>query len=441
MHSGLVLRSHTAGVMVAVAAACTSTDSLDAQPIRGPIREHELRQFVTWLSLTDDQQIIARTLFDEYAAAWRRQFTDAVRRLHAEEQQAIAIVNGSANPGEVAPSVYGSLERTRRELQGAIDAHDATFLDDLASLLTADQIPSMQRVHLGLARTRYRTASHHLALPEARADIIELLDTLYRATPHEGPIRDLILTEEPGYVEVMRLDAEARARRDRDRWKEQAIQRRLELLAPSDPSREALISEFFTLKDQAGQRRIGPAEHLEQANHALLRRAFDVLPPSEVEPLIARFREACHPGVYPDPASATILYRQAREIPGLDPDIHAALDEAAERFSAEHERLSELMAENRNLSAHTGVRAKTGYQNDMYGLEQEYRETGNRRYQLCADQIIIVRAIVPIEFHSQLPEWDFQRHPRARPWDPAAERSERERRPRSVPREQAASLR
>lgn len=438
MCAEIVVRSRVIHIVLSSAVACASFESLDAQPIRGPIPEHELRQFETWLSLTDDQQIIAQALYDEYAAAWRRQFTGAVRRFHAEEQEAIAIVNGSANPGEIASSVYGPLERTRRELQGAIDAHDATFLNDLASLLTVDQIPSMQRVHLGLARTRYRTASHHLSLPEARADIIQLLDALYRDTPHEGFIRDLILTEEPGYVEVMRLDAEARARRDRDRWKEQAIQGRLDSLAPSDPSREALIGEFFTLKDQAGQRRIGPAEHLEQANHALLRRAFEVLPPSEIEPLIARFREACHPSVYPDPASATILYRQAREIAGLDPSIRAAMDEAAARFSAEHERLSELMAENRNLSAHTGMRAKSGYQNDMYVLEQEFRETGNRRHQLCSDQIIILRAIVPIEFHSQLPEWDFQRNPRARPWDPSAERPDRQRRPRSTPSGQAA---
>jgi len=411
-----------------------------AQPLPRAISEAEVRGFIHRLRLTDDEASVAWTLHWDYVAERRSQFQTEIHRFHSRETETIALVNSAENPGVTAERMYPDLDRERQELRSRIIAHEQSLFDSLGALLPPERRDLIQRVRLGRRRFLAAPRDYDDVLPEARPDPIAILLSRDAVGERREAIDALIAASEERYVAALERDLEARLRRDRDRWIEQAIQAQLRTLEPESFARVQLLKEFYERKARAGKRRINAAENLEREALRVVDQAVRCLHPDDAYFVVSRFRDIAHPTIYPDPASADALFENLAQSDFLSESMKNDLAELQRAFSNEHESLSKMMAENRALRHRRGMIADKGYKHELEALDMEFMELAERRYALCARQIRHVLAAVPPDLRDRLPEWDFEQNPRRRPWDARSEfehdRAEDERRHHEKSREQ-----
>jgi len=81
------------------------------------------------------------------------------------------------------------------------------------------------------------------------------------------------------------------------------------------------------------------------------------------------------------------------------------------------ERLTKAMAEARHQQYWVTLSGEAALNNANMEFHEVCKTRGLERERLNEKQITLIRAVVPPELHASLPEWDFEEHPRPRPWD------------------------
>jgi len=371
------------------------------------ITPRELESYMRWLELDDEQKAVAGELHRDYIETWEE---DLLPRAQAVWKQ-----GGGDNPT--------SSRRIWNEWEDVVAAaleRDEAFFTSLEQVLRPEQAPRTQRVRLGRARHLWRHGTSEF--PEANVDLIALVEELDLDEDTQAAVDEVIAEFEPVFVAALQdagdLSIDFRKRRlNADML---AIHNALlEARRFDEQARiDALEENLDDLKVERGRLILPDYRRLVHINRGGLTRIMSVLPDHEAEALSVLYREAAYPHVYPDPADARALYDAASGIDNLGKLRHHAIEAARTTFRAAHDRLSREMAESWMKVRSGRIDGTPEAKREAVEHDLRFQNLALEREALNAKQALILRGILSPEQFALLPDWDFEKNPPPRPWDP-----------------------
>src|SRR5690606_8972646 len=138
------------------------------------ISDAEVREYMQWLKLSDDERIIARSIHDAYRARAQEMYFPLARTSGAAGNEAL---RASHRPAGWEYDSHGLVEKAYRledESLAALDELEAMYFDDRAALVN----DAANSERLTLRRARQLFTRGRSELPGGNVDLLAKLDSL-----------------------------------------------------------------------------------------------------------------------------------------------------------------------------------------------------------------------------------------------------------------------
>ncbi len=144
-----------------------------AQVNLGAITDQEARAYAEWLNLSEDERIIARSLHDAYMARAQEMYFPLARTYGAAINEALRASHRPAGWEYDSHGLFVKAYRLEDETIAALEQLDATYFDDLASLINDEA--KIERLKLRRARQVFKRGRSEL--PGGNVDLFATLDS------------------------------------------------------------------------------------------------------------------------------------------------------------------------------------------------------------------------------------------------------------------------
>lgn len=401
-------------LMMFISAGATAQINLRA------ISDAEVREYMQWLDLSDDERIIARSIHDAYLARAQEMYFPLARTSGAAVNEALRASHRPAGWDYDSHGQFVKAHRLEDESLAALEQLDAMYFDDLAALVNDEA--KIERLKLRRARQVFKRGRSEL--PGGNVDLFAVLDRIehrldpkilvavrdWRADwelPYVNLIRHVAIAGRVGNLTFARA-ADARARVEDEAWGGK----------PSGYWQE--IFDNYTMHGSSG-RSFAVREPLRAFVENRLNDLKGLLDPVLAYEVETTYLQESFPEAYPDPGSAERLYQAALALDDLTTDQREALRQFRREFLLAHDRLTREMRDALSTLRREGLLPE-GYSQNWREVQQR---VGEDREQLNADQIHRISPLLMPEQLRRLPEWDFELHPPLRPWDFDADQRQR----------------
>lgn len=376
-----------------------------------PIGAMDFERYSRWLQLSEDESILARAIFEDYSAKAQIELRPIyIEEYHpALEAYMAAVAAKDANSSPVMRELVPKIRAAEAKLRAEFDHRDAEFFADIESILVEGRSGAMQRVRLARRRARLLPLPQ---VPEENVDMVALLDGLgLLDSPSDAVVQFIEAHEERFFTALQRIvDARQRAQDyDIDAWQDAFRMRQ----NGAQPAEERMDS-----RETAGRMKIQPIRDLINLNRSAMVELGQILPDDEYSKLGIAYQRFAYDEIYPDPGDARALYEVALVIVGVTQSQQQSLAGLRAIFEQRHDQLSAHMAEAELLRRLTSIENEHDVGLKLNDLWTELRELGVERENLNRAQLSIIKSILTVEQAQHLPAWDFDAHPRPRPWDP-----------------------
>jgi len=317
-----------------------------------PIHDVQMDRIVIWLSLSEEQEEAVRRLRDGYERSWLQVLPDQRAKLIAlneEYEQEMHHRDDDTRRFNLKETVERMLAIVDR-MRAAMANHDDAFIADIAALTTPAQMARLPRVKRWRQRDSLRRQCAELA------DAGALLPDFIR--PDTARTARQFSANEPPYVEVTRAEDDllqavmeqyeisliaalrqlAESRRASS-IANQTYMDRVRSHRANEMTRTTHPDEFHAL-DQLSKEitepLVAPIRELDRVNDLGLQLLTSVLPDDKAERLRDIYQTQVAPVVYPDPASAELLYDAAGTIQSFGDELRQSLEDMRMVFASEH---------------------------------------------------------------------------------------------------------
>ncbi|MCL4209999.1 MAG: hypothetical protein HRU76_06365 [Phycisphaeraceae bacterium] len=401
-------------LLVLMAASHQEPDTIDSPWDRIPtvISESQFLRASKRLHLTNEQELIARLLYDTYVKERRERFQNEIREFHREEADAIRRTNLPGVPVSRIREDFQQLRDRMGEIRRRVLIHEQEFLSHFQAVLHEDQHARWPLVVRGLARARLTAFMSQF--PEGRIDLVALGEGF---AIEDVPWIDFVNEYEPLYLSALRKATNAAHEFEWNLLEIREIQQRLQQEEPDSFRAHQFRERIRALQERFGRARVTASEQLAEVNREwierLIARVDDPLKPVIRE----RYLEAAYPEVYPDPTAATRLFDVIEAMDDLSDGQREVMSMLRQNWSNHHAVLCERMVETihfRYWSMYAGKPSPIGNDQELW---EALKSIGYEREALNQAQIGQVRPHLTGDQIARLPQWDFVKNPPPRPWD------------------------
>lgn len=389
-----------------------------------PINERTLRVMDRILEFNEDQRAIVRQLYSEYRAKHSNYLFYGDGPVDPERKR--PMIQGGPAPFEKGFAAYleehsEEYVRIRRTLQSFSD----TFFADVASILSEPDEIGMQRARW--AHERFLLQRGDSDLPAGRVDLVQMVLDLPISDETRAALEPWFLDFEPRFIEALR-DLDLANKRYWIGYNRDAVplmEQQRTLPADAYEEREQIYNRFLQQAETHVHTYFAAKKRLHDLVLDGKRSVSELLSREEAAELERRFNEIAFDLIYPDHTSAEPLYEAALAIENLQDEQRTAINVHRQLYREQHADVSERMEHARLIH-----RMANGLRWDRMDAAKgeswrKLREAGYEREYLNEDQLDVLRSILTPQQFEQLPEWDFDKNPPRRPWDPTSDRHPR----------------
>ena len=376
------------------------------------IDRKQFETYVWWLNFDQDQREGAAIYFERFTERSKEEFLPRSRAYHRRL------------PPISSETFWTAYEEMAGE-RNAFLADYAEFAEqlfaDFAKILPDDELDRLDRVRSARQRHLYRTDVREL--PYGRADLASLLVGLELTEAEWDALMPLLVEYEPLIIAALIKSHEAYIKSGPHTARSVALLRELD---------RSLVGEHRTMENHLGSplyhqaqerldewaRIVKPAmTHLAQLNRDWLPRFEAALSEENAAEYRRRFLETAYKPIDPDPAHAEALYQAAFKLENLSDEQRAGLDIGFAEFTRVHENISQAMRVIYDQHQQARTSDSLEERNAQFQAMVDLVEAGLERERLNESQRATIAAILTAEQMRELPEWDFERDPRPRPFD------------------------
>ncbi len=304
----------------------------------GPFTTSDVNGFARLLRLDRNQKEAALALHDDYLDRFQELREAQVETLLQEPQRRLY-----DDEGNVQVSALDQMNRGRVDFRELVAEVDAEFLDEVEWVLMPNQAKRLELVRLhrqlsifGGGGGRYYSSFSIPGLVNA----IDLVSDL-ALSDEEFDATLPVLTSYAAASVPYKSAAYEVAQEQQQLW--QRVMAEADANTPGDwmAIGETVREKGKPLRQQSDQARKSLLELQEKA----LTELRQVLPDTQVAPLLRSFYETAYPNVYPDPTLVDNVFDEAMGLRDLTTPQYESLQDAFDRYAEEHSRACGQMIE------------------------------------------------------------------------------------------------
>lgn len=327
-----------------------------------PIGQQELSRYKEILRLSEAQYEAAASFHVEYCVSCQQLF-EYVQSLWKRSER--------IKPTE-APDDFDRLLKDRDRFITSLRSIEGTFFDSITGILADEQMQFVQHVRSDRMRQQCAIAFSSVIYPDARWDLVALLDSQGLDTDQMHSLLPLMM--EYSAVVAPKLCELA------DQWstlasKSNALMAQLDQLSNPE-QRERVGTALLEQRQDLFKPSIRRSKVIAEINRTFVDRFVEMLPDEHGSRFRQQFLKSSYPQVYPDSASAEPLVEAVLRIPSLSDEQQAAITFIADEYVAKYARICQQMEDRVNRWAEltlTGgqfsAEDKRQYESDLGGLK------------------------------------------------------------------------
>jgi hypothetical protein len=309
------------------------------------ISRRDVRGYMDRLDLDPDQRAVVTALHDDYieqhdALPVLDELREARQALRQQDEE-----TGRAIPATI--EAIANMKRVRREALAEIQRIDASFFENLQSVVDDDRRAMVERLRLDRVRDTYsRNAGSALRLGRDRSEepSVDLVGLIYRldgARDYADRLEQILDEYRPGAIEALRQRFEAQIELQfvTEKWiaaYQRAIEKDIAAVAELQARYRDDITPLSKRVDETNRAII-------ELNRRTLDEMIDVLPEEQGVALRRAYNLEAYPTLFSDQAAVHRQLDAALALDELTTAQRQQLDELAAMYRPEYERLSRAM--------------------------------------------------------------------------------------------------